>query len=100
MKTDNIIDEYIAREKGVEPSAYLESCIMAKIRSEEEAQTRLFPAVRILKGAAVAASFAAVVGLGVLAGSSYATGTQDYKGLMVNDSAIERFSIYTSDENE
>lgn len=100
MRTDHIIDEYIAREKAIEPSPYLESRIMAKIQDTEEAQTRPSAVIRLLRGTAVAASFAAVVGLGVLVGNSYASGKQDYTGLMVNDSAIERFSIFNEDESE
>lgn len=95
MNTNNIIDEYINREKEVSFSPSLQSRIMGQIEKEKVSQK-----LTLWQTIAVAASVIFVVISGTLIGNSYNPSSQDSQKITINDSQIENFLILTEDERE
>ncbi|MDD5186464.1 MAG: hypothetical protein PHS84_14505 [Paludibacter sp.] len=95
MKTEDYINDFITREKQTEINPYLSSKIMASIASPvERKKTTLWVNL------AVAASIAVVLMIGFQLGGMYVTNQEQYAGMTINDSEIESFTLYNSDDNE
>ena len=94
MKTDDYIDEFIDREKKIEHNPYLATRIMAKI----EFPKHKLPA--FIRYTAVAASISLVVMMGIVIGNNYTTVPKQYAGININDSELENFIQYNTDDNE
>lgn len=98
MDFDKIVNEYIEREKGVEPSARLQNNIFAEIEGMGAREYKQPVIKNIFRNLAVAASIVIAAILGVAVGNGY--NSQSYGGLAVNDTQIEQFVIYFENENE
>ncbi|MEI6752228.1 MAG: hypothetical protein WCK78_03580 [Paludibacter sp.] len=94
MKTDEYINEFINREKQIEPNPYLATRVMAKIETTKQKKLGVFQYI------AVAASISLVITMGVVIGNSYTPAHDNYARLNINDSEIENFALYNSDGNE
>lgn len=95
MKTEDYINDFVSREKQTEMNPYLSSKIMASIDSPVERKK-----TAIWVNLAVAASIAVVLLAGFQLGGMYATNPEQYAGMTINDSEIESFTLYNSDDNE
>lgn len=86
------IDEYIERQKELKPSPFLETRIKARLENSHIRK----PSVSLWQSAAVAASVALVVMLGIAIGNSI----QPVSYLPVNDNQIENLSIFVTDDHQ
>jgi len=94
MKTNDYINGFIDREKKTKYNPYLATRIMAKIESPKH------KTIGFIRYATVAASITLVITLGVVIGNTHNSGSKEYARLNINDSDIENFSLYNSNENE
>ncbi|NDP19729.1 MAG: hypothetical protein GZ091_01415 [Paludibacter sp.] len=93
MKTEDYINDFINKEKNIEPSPFLVTRIMAKV------ETPITKSVRLWQSIAVAASISFVILTGIGIGSTY-NSSANYAELNLNDSNIENFTLYNSADNE
>jgi hypothetical protein len=94
MKTDNYIDDLINREKQTEQNPYLPTRIMSRIENPIQKPANRWQTI------AIAASIATAIITGVGLGNSYTSNSENISGLYVNDSHIENFSLYNTENNE
>ena len=95
MKTEDYINDFIAREKQTEMNPYLSSKIMENIESPVELRKTTYWA-----NFAIAASIALILVAGFQLGGLYTTNPEQYAGITINDSEIENFTIYNTNDNE
>ena len=94
MKTDNYIDDLIKREKQTEANPYLATRIMSRIENPIQKPVSRWQTI------AVAASVVFAIASGIGLGNSYTPTSDNISGLYVNDSRIENFSLYNTENNE
>jgi hypothetical protein len=94
MNADDLLNEFIEREKQIKVNPYLTSRVMGKI---EQPMERMKISWQI---ALVAFSIVLVVILGMGLGSLYLTDNKDYATLNINDSQIENFKLYSVTNHE
>jgi hypothetical protein len=92
MKTAQYIDELINKEKQTVSNPYMATRIMARIENPMHKPVNRWQTV------AVAASIVFAIVSGVTLGNSYIS--DNNSGLYVNDSQIENFALYNTDNNE
>ena len=90
METKDLLERFIEREKAFVPLPGSEKRIMARIR--EEGAGRFSLRANLLHISAIAASIAVATLAGIAVGESYG---RNANGLVINDTHIERLSIYT-----
>ena len=88
------IAEFVHSEKQIKPNPYLSTHIMAVIETPER------KGIQLLRYAAFAACIGLVIVMGKTIGNSYDSTPKNYAGVNINDSEIEHFSLYNSEENE
>lgn len=91
MKTEDIIDKVIEREKQMESSPFLSTRIMSKIATEN---TPLNKKIYFFRSLVVAASIALVIITGVSIGKIYDENKIGNITLNINDSQIENLFYY------
>lgn len=94
MKIDDYIDAFVEKEKQTEFNPFLTTNIMAHIEKSVRKKTIVW---QILT---VAAGIALVITMGIQIGNQYDTDKNMYAGVNINDSQIENFTLYYSNENE
>ena len=91
MKTEDVIDKVIEKEKQVESNPFLSTRIMSKIATENAPLNKRVYFFRLL---VVAASIALVMGIGVSIGKIYNENRSDDIVLNINDYQIENLMYY------
>lgn len=94
MKTDNYLDDLINREKQTEQNPYLATRIMSRIDNPIQKPVNRWQTI------AIAASIVFAIASGIGLGNSYISNSNNMDGLYVNDSHIENFSLYNTENNE
>jgi hypothetical protein len=94
MNIDDYIDNLIDREKQLLPTPFLATKIRTRV---ESAATQKVSTWQVL---AVAASLAFVILVGVGIGDMYTSQNDIYANLNINDSQMENFTLFNSQENE
>ncbi|MDD3320541.1 MAG: hypothetical protein PHS59_03765 [Paludibacter sp.] len=93
MNTEDYINNFITKEKNVDPNPFLVTRIMSEVETPAPKSVKLWQTL------AVAASISFMVFIGIGIGNTY-NYTANYAGLNLNDSNIENFILYNSTENE
>jgi len=93
------INEYIEREKNVSPTPFLAERIVQNINEACKQEEKIFK-TELSKNIAVAASFAAVVLMGVAFGNSYQTKASNQNRLVIDDRYMEHLHIFKKTKNE
>ena len=95
---ENFVNEYIEKEKNVSPSPFFAEKIVQHIHtiSKQEEEKLKMP---LWQSAVVAASFAAVVLMGVALGNSYQTKTSDQTILLIDDRYMEHLYIFKTEKD-
>lgn len=91
MKTEDVIDKVIEKEKQVESNPFLSTRIMSKIATENAPSNKRVYFFRLL---VVAASIALVMRMGVSIGKIYDEHRIDRMALNINDSQMENLIYY------
>lgn len=91
MKTEDVIDKVIEKEKQVESNPFLSTRIMSKIAIEN---TPLNKRIYFFRSLVAAASFALVIIIGVSIGKIYDENRSDDIVLNINDYQIENLMYY------
>lgn len=97
MKTEHQIDDFIRREKQTEPNPFLSSRVMANIEKLQKPEVKKNPVWQV---AAVSASVAAVVFLGISIGNSYVDSASPETVMNINDSQMENLGYYNLENYE
>lgn len=97
MKTEHQIDDFIRREKQTEPNPFLCNRVMANIEKLQKPEEKKIPVWQV---AAVSASVAAVVFLGISIGNSYVDNTSPETVMNINDSQMENLGYYNLENYE
>jgi type VI protein secretion system component VasF len=97
MKTEHQIDDFIRREKQTEPNPFLSSRVMANIEKLQKPEVKKNPVWQV---AAVSASVAAVVFLGISIGNSYVDSISPETVMNINDSQMENLGYYNLENYE
>lgn len=100
MNKTNFIEEFITKEKNISPSKNLENKIIDKINNLNTINKYELNKISLWQSIIVAASIVIVVMAGVVIGNNYSPKQSEYTGIIINDSQIEQFTIYTNNENE
>lgn len=89
---NNLVDDFIKKERGLEPNPFLATRIMSKIeRQKIEPVWKIGPAWARL---AVASAFVLVVSGGFVLGKAYNATTSIAQTLIIDDGRIENISYY------
>jgi hypothetical protein len=90
-----IIDDYIAREKEIQPSPYLESRILAHLNASntEDKAIEASLSTNLWKGFAMAAGIIIMIITGISLGNIYNC-MQSEDILLIDDSHMEQFLLY------
>jgi hypothetical protein len=94
MKTDELITEFVIREKELIHNPYLATRIMANLYAPQK------KTIGWLQYATIAACISTVVVMGMAIGNSYGVAPKEYTALNINDSEMENFAIYNSPNHE
>ena len=89
----NPLNEYIEKQKNVSPSPFFAERIVLSIHEIEKQEERRLKTT-VWRSIAVAASFVAVVMLGVALGNSYQTKTPKQNTLVIDDRYMEHLYIF------
>ena len=92
---EKILNEYIEREKTVSPSPLLVERIVQSVKEASDRKEKSLKTTFL-----VAASFAAVILMGIALGNSYQTETPDESVLIINDKYIEHLHIFETNKTE
>ncbi|MDR1950605.1 MAG: hypothetical protein LBP96_00065 [Bacteroidales bacterium] len=95
---ENLINDYIAKKKNETPTPFLDERIIQNINTSAEAM-HASPLRTLWKGTIVAASFAAVILMGVALGNSYQTKPPKEQILVVDDRYMEQLYIFKNNKN-
>jgi len=95
---ENFVNNHIAKEKNTVPSPFLAERIIQKINEISEQETKKSE-ITVWQSLTVAASFAAVILLGIAIGDSYRTESSNESALIVNDKYIEHLYIFKDNTN-
>ena len=94
MNAEKNIQEFINREKQIQPNPFLSTRIMARIEtSQVETVSRWKPVVLT-----VFLLLAVVMGIGI--GKSYRPASESYTGVSINDSDIEGLAYFNMNGDE
>jgi poly(3-hydroxybutyrate) depolymerase len=96
---ENFINEYIEREKNMSPAPFLAERIMQNINETGKQEERIFK-TGLSRNIAVAASFAAVVLMGIAFGNSYQAKASNQDKLVIDDRYMEHLHIFENTKNE
>jgi hypothetical protein len=91
MKTEDIIDKVIEKEKQVESNPFLATRIMSKITIENAPLNKI---IYFFRSLVIAASIALVIITGVSIGKIYDEHRIDSMALNINDSQMENLIYY------
>ncbi len=94
MNADDLLNDFIEKEKQIKVNPYFTLQVMRKIEQPIE---RMKISWQI---ALVAFSVVVVVFLGIGLGSLYVADNKDYAALNINDSQIENFQLYSVSNHE
>jgi hypothetical protein len=94
METDELITEFVNREKAITHNPYLATRIMQNLTAPQR------KTVGVLRYAAIAACVSTLVVLGMTIENSLSAAPREYTALNINDSEMENFAIYNSNYNE
>ncbi len=97
MKTNRYIDDFIQREKEIEPNPFLSTKVMAKLENSKEIATVKQPIWRVVP---IVASIAIAAFLGISIGNDYIENESPEYVMNINDSQIENLSYYNFDDYE
>lgn len=93
METDELITEFINKEKELNHNPFLTKRIMANLSPQRKS-------MGYIQYAGIAACIATVIALGISIGNTYDKAPQQYSELNINDSEMENFAVYTARNNE
>jgi F0F1-type ATP synthase assembly protein I len=94
----NFVNDYIEKEKKKMPSPFLAERVMQRISEINEQEIEKSKKMW-WQGVAVAASFAAVIMMGVALGNSYQVKTPSQTILVVDDRYIEHLYIFKNQKD-
>lgn len=94
----NFVNDYIEKGKNVMPSPFLSERIMQRINEINELKSPKYKK-SWWQGVAVAASFAAVIMMGVALGNSYQFKTPKQTILVVDDRYMEHLYIFKTQKD-
>ena len=97
MKTEHYIDDFIRLEKQTEPNPFLITRVMTGIEKLRKPELKRAPVWQV---AAVAASIAAVIFLGVSIGNSYVDNISPETVMNINDRQMENLGYYNLENYE
>jgi len=89
----NPLNEYIEKQKNESPSPFFVKRIVLNINEIEKQEERRLKTT-LWRSIVVAASFAAVVMMGVALGNSYQTKTPEQDVLLIDDRYMEHLYIF------
>jgi len=92
---EKILNEYIERKKTVSPSPLLVERIVQSVNEASDRKEKSLSTTFL-----VAASFAAVILMGIALGNSYQPKTSDESVLIINDKHIEHLHIFKTHKTE
>ena len=92
---EKILNKYIERKKAVSPSPLLVERIVQSVNEADNRKERNLKTTLLM-----AASFAAVILMGVALGNRYQPKTSDESVLIINDKYIEHLHIFETNKIE
>ncbi len=97
MKTEQFINDFIKREKQVEPNPFLSTRVIAAIEKPGQTEVEKVP---VWQTVLVVTSFVFVAFLGVSLGNTYVDKATSEMVVNINDSQIENLGFYNLDDYE
>jgi hypothetical protein len=95
MKTEDYINQFIEKEKEIEPNPFLSTRIMASIDKK-----RTVHSIPIWQTVIAVASISLVIFTGFQLSNLYNPTSAQEKGLVINDSHIEMLHYYQTESHE
>ena len=93
METDELITEFVNKEKELDHNPFLTTRIMASLSPQRKS-------IGYFQYAGIAACISTVIVLGISIGNTYDKTPKQYSELNINDSEMENFAIYNARNNE
>lgn len=95
MKTEDYIDQFIEKEKQLEPNPYLATRVMLSIGKKDIIQKK-----PVWHTIIAAASISLVIFTGLQISNLHNPASSQEKGLVINDSHIESLHYYQTESHE